>query len=416
MRFSYLSATLLFLVLGTTFLRAEEKYTLRYQFHPGETLRWNVEQRTQMRTSVSKSTQDAETASFSMKTWRVKEVRPDGTAAFEHRVDWVDMRQKLSGSQEIRYDSRTDKTAPPGFQDVAAAVGVPLSTITLDPQGKIVKRQKHAVKGSSSQENGEITLPLPAEPIAIGHIWTQPCDINVPLPTGGVKKINAVQQFKLESVKTGVATIAISTQILTPLTDPAIEAQVVQREGRGRASASTSTPATCSASSATPTSMSSASAATPAVCIMSTGFPKNSFPSRLSLLSRKKTLSNEKKSTLTYFCPSKSVSSVPCPRLPWAWRDFSCLSGMPTASVGMAPNNSPSFQWVSTQNAMQLAGRMLEIGRPFAVPPIVVGHERIAIGPGVERIVAQGIDELIGIHRDVARPGWNGSRLRRGTP
>jgi hypothetical protein len=234
MRLSLLTSALFFFALGVGSLHAEEqKYTLRYQFHPGETLRWNVEQRTQMRTSVSKSTQDAETASFSQKTWRVKEVRPDGTAVFEHSVGWVDMRQKLSGSPEMHYDSRTDKVAPPGFQDVASAVGVPLSTITLDPQGKIVKRERRAVKGSSTQEAGEITLPLPAEPIAVGHTWSQPCDIDVPLPTGGVKKIKAVQQFKLEGVQTGVATIAISTQILTPLTDPAIEAQVVQREGQG---------------------------------------------------------------------------------------------------------------------------------------------------------------------------------------
>ena len=233
MRFSLLASALFFFVLGIASLRAEEKYTLRYQFHPGETLRWNVEQRTDMRTTVSKSTQDAETASFSLNVWRVKEVRADGSAVFEQSVEWVDMRQKLSGSQEIRYDSRTDKAAPPGFQDVAAAVGVPLSTIALDPRGKIVKREKHAVKGSSPQEGGEITVPLPAEPIALGYVWTQPCDIDVPLQTGGVKKIKAVQRFTLESVKTGVATIGISTQILTPLTDPAIEAQVVQREGEG---------------------------------------------------------------------------------------------------------------------------------------------------------------------------------------
>jgi hypothetical protein len=232
MRFSLLGLGLFFFVFGAATLRAEEKYTLRYQFHPGETLRWNVEQRTQMRTSVSTSTQDAETTSLSAKTWRVKEVKADGTAVFEHSVDWVDMRQKLSGSQEIRYDSRTDKTAPPGFQDVAAAVGVPLATITLNPQGKIVKRARNSVKGAAAQE-GEITLPLPAGPIAVGYVWTQPCDIDVPLPTGGVKKIKAIQQFKLEDIKTGVATIGVSTQILTPITDPAIEAQVVQREGEG---------------------------------------------------------------------------------------------------------------------------------------------------------------------------------------
>jgi hypothetical protein len=235
MRTSFWASAFLFFFVAASCLRADEtKYTLRYQFHPGETLRWNVEQRTQMRTSVSRSTQDTETASFSMKTWRVKEVQPNGTTVFEHSVEWIDMRQRLSGRQEVRYDSRTDKTAPPGFQDVASAVGVPLSTITLSPQGKIVKREKHAVRGSSSQEGGEITVPLPAEAIAVGHEWRQPCDMEVPLPTGGMKKLKAEQKFRLEGVQTGVATISICTQILTPITDPAIEAQVVQREGQGQ--------------------------------------------------------------------------------------------------------------------------------------------------------------------------------------
>jgi hypothetical protein len=169
-----------------------------------------------------------------MKVWRVKEVQPDGAAVFEHSVEWIDMRQKLSGSSEVAYDSRKDKEAPPGFQDVASAVGVPLSTITLDPLGKVVKREKNKVKGSSSQESGEIAMPLPSEAIEVGHVWTQPCDIDIPIPTGGVKKIKAVQRFKLESVKTGVASIGITTQLLTPVTDPAIEAQVVQRQGEGK--------------------------------------------------------------------------------------------------------------------------------------------------------------------------------------
>jgi hypothetical protein len=232
MRIALVAAGFFFLS-GIASLHAEEKYTLRYRFHPGETLRWNVEQRTQTRTSVSQSTENADVASFSGKVWRVKEVKADGTAVFDLYVEWIDMRNRLGDRPEIRYDSRTSKTAPPGYQDVAAAVGVPISTITLDPRGKIVKREKHPVKGSSPQEGGEVTVPLPADPIAVGHVWTEPCDIDVPRPTGGVKKIKAVQQFKLEDVKNGVATIGVTTQILTPITDPAIEAQVVQREGEG---------------------------------------------------------------------------------------------------------------------------------------------------------------------------------------
>ena len=209
-----------------------EKYTLRYQFHPGETLHWNVEHRTLVRTAVSGSEQTVETISDSEKVWRVKEVKPDGTATFEHLVQWVDMRQKPAGGNEIRYDSRTDAKPPMGFDDVAASVGVPLSIITMDARGKIITRQRKETRGVAANE-GPITIPLPAEPIAVGHVWTFPCDIEVPLESGGVKKIKALQQFKLESVQTGVASIRVTTQIISPVTEPAIEAQIVQRESAG---------------------------------------------------------------------------------------------------------------------------------------------------------------------------------------
>ena len=93
-----------------------EKYTLRYKFHPGETIRWEVEHRSNVRTTVSGTTQTAETLSISVKAWRVAEVQPDGTATFEHSVEWVDMRQKLTGRDEVRYNSRTDAKPPRGLR------------------------------------------------------------------------------------------------------------------------------------------------------------------------------------------------------------------------------------------------------------------------------------------------------------
>jgi len=230
----------LFFTYGLTFLALainsasaeEEKYSLRYRFHPGETLRWNVEHRSLVRTAVSGTAQTAETISTSVKAWRVKEVKPDGAVRFEHMVEWVDMRQKLAGSSEVRYDSRTDAKPPMGFEDVAASVGVPLSIITMDARGKILQRERKETKGVATNE-GAMTIPLPDEPVAVGHVWTFPCDIDVPLESGGIKKIKAVQYFKLESVKTGVASIRVSTQIISPVTEPAIEAQLVQRESTG---------------------------------------------------------------------------------------------------------------------------------------------------------------------------------------
>ena len=219
-----------------------QKYTLRYKFHPGETIRWEVEHRLMVRATVSRDTQTTETLSTSVSVWRVGKVQPDGAATFEHRVEWVDMRQKLTGRGEVHFDSRTDKTPPAGFEDAAKSVGIPLSVVKMDVCGKVLKRKDRKKNPQAAPASPEsvasnrnwITIPLPDEPVAVGHTWSLPQDIEVPLPSGAVKKIKAVQQFVLEDVKTGVATIRVSTDILTPITDPAVESQLVEREAAGR--------------------------------------------------------------------------------------------------------------------------------------------------------------------------------------
>lgn len=244
---------ILLLVLTTIFASAStaeepaKTYTLRYKYKPGETIRWQVEHRSKVRATVSKSTQNTETLSISMKAWRVTEVKPDGSVTFEHLVEWIDMRQKLTGRGETRYDSRTDKIPPDGFKSAAKSVGVPLAMITMDPHGKIIERkdlkpQPRANVKSASDDSTDstptrdnwMTIPLPEKATAVGETWSIPQNIDIPLPSGGVKQIKAVQQFTLEEVKTGVATIRVATIILTTITDPAIESQLVQRESAGR--------------------------------------------------------------------------------------------------------------------------------------------------------------------------------------
>ena len=209
-----------------------KEYLLRYKFHSGDTLRWTVVHRCRVRTTVSASTQTAETTTTSVKVWRVHEVKPDGTVVFDHLVESVDMRHRLSGRDEVHYNSRTDPCAPHGFEDVARAVGVPLAVVTIDSQGKVLRRKQNFVKAAVAGQ-GEITIQLPEQAVAVGSRWSSPSNIDVPLPNGGVRRIAAMQSYKLQSVKTGVATISMSTQIMTPILDPAIEAQVLQYETSG---------------------------------------------------------------------------------------------------------------------------------------------------------------------------------------
>ena len=206
-----------------------EKYELKYQFKPGEALRWKVEHRAKVRTTISGTTQTAETESFSEKVWRVKAVDAQGVVTFQHSVDIVQMRQKLTGRQEETYDSSKDTVPPAAFQDVAKNVGVPLSEIKMDALGKVLHRENFRPQPT----DGQLTIPLPAEPVPVGHTWSVPLELDIKLDSGVVKKIKTRQQYKLEDVKTGVAKISLETVILSPVRDPVIEAQLIQRETSG---------------------------------------------------------------------------------------------------------------------------------------------------------------------------------------
>ncbi len=209
-----------------------KQYLLRYKFHAGDTLRWNVVHRCQIRTSVSGTTQTAETTTSSVKAWRIHEIKLDGRIVFDHMVESVDMRHRLTGRDEVHYNSLTDPVAPKGFEDVARAVRVPLALITIDVQGKLLERKQNFVKAAVAGQ-GEITIQLPERPLAVGSRWTSLNNLDVPLSDGTTRRFKTMQTFKLLDVKTGVATISVSTQFMTPLQDPAIEAQVVQYETTG---------------------------------------------------------------------------------------------------------------------------------------------------------------------------------------
>jgi hypothetical protein len=208
-------------------------YVLKYKFKPGETVRWEVEHRSQIRTTVSGTTQTAETDTTSIKVWKVKDVTPSGNATFVYSVESVDMRQMLTGRQEVRYNSVTDKDPPAGFQDAAKSVGVPLTTFTMDPYGKILDRRENLERTTSQSTHPSV--PLPTEPAPIGHRWSFTYEMTATAKDRSVKKVQMRQQMKLDEVKNGIAIISVETQILSPVRqDPTIEAQLVQSESAGK--------------------------------------------------------------------------------------------------------------------------------------------------------------------------------------
>jgi len=207
------------------------KVELRYKFQPGEVIRTKVVHQAAIRTTIDGTSQTAATVSTSIKVWKVEDIDSKGKITFLHSVDHVKMRNEVSGREDAHYDSRTDKTPPTGFEDVAKRVGVPLTLVTIDHCGTILKREERAAPGPG--QGTQLTLPLPKQAIAVGDTWTFPNDMRIRLRSGEIKNIKSQQKFTLESVDGDIAKIKVETQVLTPVRDPEIEAQIIENESNG---------------------------------------------------------------------------------------------------------------------------------------------------------------------------------------
>ncbi len=210
----------------------QPSYQLRYKFKEGDVYRWDVRHQVKILTTVAGTTQNAATDSRSVKKWVVEKVAENGQITFVHSVESVVMTHRLTGREEQTYDSVNDKSPPPGFEDAAANIGVPLATITMDSRGEVLDRRD--ARPRTSGYDGPMTIPLPEEPVHVGYEWKIPHLISIPMRDRTIKKVKSQQRYVVESIKDGIAVISVETQILTPINDPVIEAQLVQRETRGK--------------------------------------------------------------------------------------------------------------------------------------------------------------------------------------
>ena len=210
-----------------------DAYLLRYKFTAGEVVRWRVTHKARTDTEIRGSSQTAESNSESTKVWTVKEVGENGEFTLVHSVSQVNMWQRVGDEPLIHYDSESDEEVPRVYQQTAKTVGVPLSTVTVSPPGAILAQSSTKPIDLGL---GSIVIPFPEKPIKIGDGWNVPRVVTVSLPIDGVrtyKKIKVRQRYTLRSVKAGIATIAVRTEVITPVRDARIESQLIQKMIKG---------------------------------------------------------------------------------------------------------------------------------------------------------------------------------------
>jgi hypothetical protein len=208
------------------------RHLLRYKFAMGDVLRYRVNHATNLRSTVDGTTQTVKTRSDSVKVWKVTDVLPSGEIEFIHLVESVKMTNEMPGQPVRTFDSMSTEPPAPGFEAAARAVGVPLVSVRIAPNGKVTSREDKAPQAAKPSEDMPITLEFPREPIAVGAKWNHPYDIVVKKQSGADMQVRTRRACRLRRVQSGVAVIDVEYQILTPV-EPFIRAQIVERLTKG---------------------------------------------------------------------------------------------------------------------------------------------------------------------------------------
>ena len=210
---------------------SDKGYLLRYALKQGETLRYEVTHVAKTKTRIQGAEEITHVHTISQRHLAVTDSN-DSDATFEHVVDSVEMTQQQGDKDEIRWDSASGKESPKIFGKVAEQIGEKLASIKVNHLGKELEREDFGGT-KASLGMGSLTLALPEEPIKVGASWSVPREVKTRTKDDEVKTIKIREVYTLEKVKTGVATLSIRSEPLTPIDDESVKAQVVQQLSDG---------------------------------------------------------------------------------------------------------------------------------------------------------------------------------------
>ena len=220
--------------LGSTGFAADDestKYLLRYSLTGGQKLSYEVTHVAKTKTRLKGDEEISQVHTVSQRHWAVTHVDGD-EMTFDHVVDSVEMTQQQGDKEEIRWSSQSGEEPPRVFSKVAEQIGKTLATVTINPRGQETDRQDNG-GSKASLGMGSLSLALPDEPIAIGDSWAIPREIKTRTEDGLVKPIKIRELYTLEKVKSGVATLSVRSEPLTPIEEESVRAQVVQQLSNG---------------------------------------------------------------------------------------------------------------------------------------------------------------------------------------
>jgi hypothetical protein len=214
-------------------------YRLEYKLQAGQTIYYDIMQKAKIITQKEGKAETTQNESNTRMHFRVLSVAADGQAELESSIDHVKMSYSFGGGDPITYDSQNDRIPPRGFGGVKESIGRPLARLKVEKSGKLVSAI--SLRGENAEDKNDVSddparnylVPLPTEPVAVGATWTQQLSVRVRISRNLTNKVTLLRKYEFASIEGHVATIRVKTGVVTPVDDPQILMQLIQRTPQG---------------------------------------------------------------------------------------------------------------------------------------------------------------------------------------
>lgn len=224
--------------------RPGEGVVLRYRFRQGESVRHRIEQQTSLLAKKGEYHESQETRTRTDQRFEVMSLDQDGAATLRMFIDGVRMEYAFNEGTPTVFDSSQKEVPAAAFAGVAKAIGRELADIRVLPTGRIEEIQPllspeelAAIPGRlglDPDEASNLLVIFPERPLQVGDVWSDTFSTPVTVTGKLRQKVKILRQYRLESLKGGVATIAVKITPITAVSEPSMLVQLIQRTSSGR--------------------------------------------------------------------------------------------------------------------------------------------------------------------------------------
>jgi hypothetical protein len=208
------------------------EYRLVYKFHSNEDVHMPLVTESRMVVQKGPATVTTTNQSTVERHFHVASVAADGSAIVDLFIDNVKLSYAFNNGPPTTYDTGKNELPPRGFERVRESVG-PHGRVQFSARGSVVPLPGVSPNPSTDPSESFLDL-LPAKPIHVGDEWFDDIKVKVSISRSLNQKITLRRRYTLESVDGDVATIRLRTVEITPVQEPQIRAQLVQRTPEGK--------------------------------------------------------------------------------------------------------------------------------------------------------------------------------------